>query len=75
MKSALHLSIAVVLVALAAAAALLASDVRDWQRALAAGPVRPASQWKVSRTCAGSPRRAPARRRRRRSGTARDPAL
>jgi hypothetical protein len=48
MKSALHLSIAVGLVALAAATALLASDVRDWQRALASSPVRPASQWKVS---------------------------
>jgi hypothetical protein len=48
MRSAVHLSVAVVLVALAAAAALLASDVRDWQRALAPGPVRPASQWKAS---------------------------
>lgn len=48
MKTVLCLSIAVVLVALAAATALLASDVRDWQRALAPGPVRPASQWKVS---------------------------
>jgi hypothetical protein len=48
MKTVLQLSIAVALVALAAAAARLASDVRDWQRALAAGPVRPASQWQVS---------------------------
>lgn len=47
MRSALHLSIVVVLVALAAAAALLASEVRDWQRALAPGPVRPASQWQA----------------------------
>jgi hypothetical protein len=47
MRSALHLSIAVVLVAIAAAAALLASDVRDWQGALAPGPVRPASQWQA----------------------------
>lgn len=48
MRTALHFSIAVTLVALAAAAALLASDVCDWQRALEPGPVRPASQWKVS---------------------------
>lgn len=48
MRSALHLSIAVVLVVLAAAAALLASDVRDWQQALAPSSVRPASHWRVS---------------------------
>jgi multidrug efflux pump subunit AcrA (membrane-fusion protein) len=48
LRNALHLSIAVVLVTLAAVAALLASDVRDWNRALAPGPVRPASQWKAS---------------------------
>ena len=44
MRNALHLSIAVVLVVLAAAAVLLASDVRDWQRALAPGNVRPTSR-------------------------------
>lgn len=53
MRSALHLSIAVILVALAAAAALLASDVRDWQRALAPGDVRPASRLGASERVPG----------------------
>jgi hypothetical protein len=53
MRSALHVSVALVLVALAAAAALLASDVRDWKRALAPGDVHPASRLGVADRVSG----------------------
>jgi hypothetical protein len=48
MRDVLRFAVALVFVALAVVAALLASDVRTWQRALAPGDVRPTSSWTVS---------------------------
>jgi hypothetical protein len=48
MRDVLRFAVALVFVALAIVAALLASDVRTWQRVLAPGDVRPTSTWTVS---------------------------